>query len=187
MSELDRITLTRAQRGDAEALTALIETYGARVHALVCRMMVGKGSLALVEDLCQDALVKVVRGLAGYDPGGTARLSSWILTIATRVCIDQLRREQRRPEAELSEQELPMEGPSPESAAYRRELARRVQRAMAALSDEQRAVLVLRAYHDLDYDEIARALGIEVGTVKSRLGRARLALRRLMARSQGAA
>ena len=102
MGELDRATLTRAQRGDTHALTALIETYGARVHALVCRMMVGHPR-ALVEDLCQDALVKVVHGLPGYDPGGRARLSSWILTVASRVCIDQLRREQRRPEAELPE------------------------------------------------------------------------------------
>ena len=188
MSELDPSVLSRARGGDPRALTELIRLYGPRVHALVCRMLVGHPR-ALVEDLCQESLVKVVRALPGFDPAGPARLSTWILTVATRTCIDQLRRERRRPERELDagpELEAPV-GRSPEEAAQRRQLARRVERAMADLPEEQRAVLVLRAYHDLDYDEIAGALGIELGTVKSRLGRARLALRRLMSESEGAA
>jgi len=185
--ELGAASLARAQRGDTAALTELVKLYGGRVNALVWRVMAGHARVE-VEDLCQEALVKVVQGLPRFDPSGTARLSTWILTVATRTCIDRLRRERRRPEAPLPDEPIQTgDEASPELTASRRELARRVERTMAALPDEQRAVLVLRAYHDLDYDEIARALEIEVGTVKSRLGRARLALRRLMAESQGAA
>lgn len=174
MNELDQITLTRARRGDPAALTALVECYGARVHALVARMMVGRpGDQA--DDLCQDALVKVIGALPRFDPGGPARLSSWILTIAARTCIDQLRR--KRELTSLTEEALESGSESPEGAAQRQELARRVERAMAALPDDQRAVLILRAYHDFDYDEIAAALSIAPGTVKSRLNRARRALR----------
>lgn len=187
MSELDPSVLARARAGDPRALTELVQLYGPRVHALVCRVLVGHPR-ALVEDLCQESLVKVVRGLPGFDPTGPARLSTWILTVATRTCIDQLRRERRRPEQELAGPEIEAPGgSSPEAAVHRRQLARRVERAMADLPEEQRAVLVLRAFHDLDYDEIAGALGIELGTVKSRLGRARLALRRVMSESEGAA
>jgi RNA polymerase sigma-70 factor (ECF subfamily) len=185
--ELGVATLARAQQGDSAALTELVKLYGGRVHALVWRVMAGHPR-AEVEDLCQEALVKVVHGLPRFDPAGTARLSTWILTVATRACIDRLRREQRRPEAPLPDEPIPAgDEASPELTASRRELARRAEQTMAALPDGQRAVLVLRAYHDMDYDEIARVLEIEVGTVKSRLGRARLALRRLMAESQGAA
>lgn len=184
--ELDRTTLDRARRGDPRALTQLIRTHGGKVHALTCRMLAGR-SRAVVEDVCQEALVKVVQGLHRFDPDGPARLSTWILTLATRTCIDHLRRERRHSEVELSDEGIGCDDVSPERVASSRELARKVERTMAALPDEQRVVLVLRAYHDLDYDEIARVLGIEIGTVKSRLGRARLALRQLMADKQGAA
>lgn len=177
-SELDELSLSRARRGDRKARAALIECYGARVHALVARMLVGDPAAA--DDVCQDALVKVILGLSRFDPVGPARLSTWILTVATRVCIDHL----RRPRIGTSAPEELTAPDDPERTAARHELARRVERAMSDLAPEQRAVLILRAYHDLDYDEIARALGIEVGTVKSRLSRARGALRRAVRESR---
>lgn len=183
MTELDQITLARARRGEAPALTALIERYGASVHALAARMMVGRPP-DQIEDLCQDALIKVIGALGRFEPDGPARLSTWILTITARTCIDRLRRG-REPEA-LPE-EPPDRGQTPERAAQQRELARRVERAMALLPPDQRAVLVLRAFHDFDYDEIAGALKLAPGTVKSRLARARSALRALVeaAESEG--
>jgi RNA polymerase sigma-70 factor (ECF subfamily) len=139
----------------------------------------------VAEDLCQDALVKVIRGLPRFDPSGPARLSSWILTVATRTCVDALRRERSRPPLQLIAEDMPAPD-DPERTAQQRELAARVEQTMASLSPEQRAVLVLRAYHDMDYDEIARALGIEIGTVKSRLARARLALKKLVSTATSA-
>jgi len=73
---------------------------------------------------------------------------------------------------------------SPEETASDRQQRRRIEAAMAALPEDMRAVLVLRAYNDLDYPEIAEVLGLELGTVKSRLGRARVALRAAMSDSQ---
>lgn len=175
--ELDELTLSRARRGDQRALTRLIDCYGERVHALVWRMMAGQPELReLVEDICQEALFKVVRALPRFEPSGPAKLSTWILTITARTCIDELRR--RHPVGPL-DAEPAGETETPERQVQCHELARRVERAMAGLPAEQRGVLVLRAYHDFDYQEIAEALGLQSGTVKSRLARARMTLRQL--------
>ena len=121
--------------------------------------------------------MKVLRGLPQFDPRGPARLSSWILTIATRTCLDVLKA--KRPAAEQLPESLA--APSdPEHETAQRQMEQRVQAAMARLPEEMRAVVILRAYHDFDYDEIAAALGLELGTVKSRLGRARVALREVL-------
>jgi RNA polymerase sigma-70 factor, ECF subfamily len=173
--ELDDLTLARARRGEVASQALLIERYGRPVYALVSRMMVGRRQL--VDDLAQESLVKVLAGLPRFDPAGRAKLSTWILTVATRVCIDAQRRE--RPTAPLDDAAV-MPGADPEQLAGQRQLTRRVVAAMAQLPADQRAVLVLRAYHDFDYDEISQALGVEEGTVKSRLGRARQALRRAL-------
>ena len=89
--ELDLLTLARARRGDGAALTALVKRYQRPVFALVSRMMVGQPELT--EDLAQESMLKVIRGIARFDPEGPSRLSSWVLTIATRTCIDALRRQ----------------------------------------------------------------------------------------------
>jgi RNA polymerase sigma-70 factor (ECF subfamily) len=172
----DELTLARARRGDRAALAEILERLNAPVHALVHRMLPGQRDL--VDDAAQEALLRVLRALPRFDPAGPARLSTWALTIATRVALDVLRRRAREP---LAIEDAPIEpasaAASPERTADQRALARRVEAAAAELPDDQRAVLVLRAFHDLDYDEIAAALGIEEGTVKSRLNRARGALR----------
>ena len=170
--ELDDLTLARARAGDEAARTALVDRYQRRVYALVARLMVTRPEL--IDDLAQESFMKVLRALSQFDPGGPARLSTWILTVATRTCLDALKA--KRPAAEELPESLP--APSdPEHEAAQRQTGRRVQAAMARLPEEMRAVVILRAYHDLDYDEIALALGLELGTVKSRLGRARAALR----------
>jgi len=174
--ELDDLTLARARRGDPSAQALLIERYGRQVYALVGRMMAGRGHV--VDDLAQDTMIKVLTNLHRYDPAGPAKLSTWILTVATRTCIDGLR--QARPSVSLDAIDAMRSSEDLERRAGQRELTRQVVEAMAELSADQRAVLVLRAYHDFDYAEIAEALGVEEGTVKSRLGRARAALRRAL-------
>jgi RNA polymerase sigma-70 factor (ECF subfamily) len=173
--ELDDVTLARARAGDDAALTALVDRYQRRVYALIGRMLVGRGQQ--VEDLAQEVFIKVLLGLPRFDPRGPAKLSSWILTVATRACLDVLKA--KRPLAEELPESLTAAS-DPEGETAQRQLGRRVEAAMARLPEEMRAVIILRAYHDFDYDEIAAALGIEVGTVKSRLGRARLALKEVL-------
>ena len=167
LDELDDLTLQRARRGDARAFRALVEMYQRRVFALVGRML-GRGRASLVEDLAQETFLRVFRALPAFAPEGPARLSTWILTIAARLALDELAR--RRPVVLAQE-------PSAPPDAEARALGRAIERAVAALPPDFRAVFLLREYHDLDYDEIARALEIDLGTVKSRLSRARSQLR----------
>jgi len=184
VAEIDELTLARARRGDSPALSALVRHYQRPVYALVARLMVGRPGGAL-DDVAQDAFIRVCRGLPRFDPGGRARLSTWILTVATRTCLNALR-DGRRAEAAIPPgPETPAAPDDPERAVADRQRRRQVETAMAALPEEMRAVLVLRAYHDFDYDEIAAALGLEVGTVKSRLGRARAALRDALGDEEG--
>ena len=170
---LDELTLRRAQRGEERAWRALIDRYRQPVHALIWRLMAGRARHR-VEDLVQETFVRVLRALPGFDPAGPASLSTWMLTIAARLALNEL----RRPEAAALPEEP--EGPGGDRAdlgAERRRLAQAIGAGVAALPDAQRAVLVLREYHDLDYAEIAEALELDLGTVKSRLARARAALR----------
>ncbi len=170
---LDELTLRRAQRGDERAWRALIERYRQPVHALIWRLLAGRARHR-VEDLVQETFVRVLRALPGFDPAGPASLTTWMLTIAARLALNEL----RRPEAAALADEP--EGPGADRAdlgVERRQLAAAIGAGVAALPDAQRAVLVLREYHDLDYAEIAAALELDLGTVKSRLARARAALR----------
>jgi len=175
--ELDELTLRRAQRGDEDACRALVVRYQSAVFALLQRML-GAGKRALVEDVAQETFLHVFRSLARFSPLGAARLSTWILTIASRRAIDELRRT-GPVSVELSD-----DAPGPERTdlgARRRAIGAAIQQAVAELSPEYRAAFLLREYHELSYAEISHALGIAEGTVKSRLARARAALRSALA------
>lgn len=168
---LDELTLRRAQRGDQRAWRELIDRYQQPVHALIWRLLAGRARHR-VEDLTQETFVRVLRALPKFEPGGPATLTTWILTIATRAALNEL----RRPEADELERE-PIGNARADADVERRRLGAAIAEGVAALPDTQRAVLVLREYHDLEYAEIADALELDVGTVKSRLSRARAALR----------
>jgi RNA polymerase sigma-70 factor (ECF subfamily) len=168
---LDEVTLRRAQKGDQRAWRDLIDRYQGPVHALIYRLLAGR-SRHRVEDLTQETFVRVLRALPSFDPGGPASLSTWILTIATRMTLNEL----RRPEPAGLDRE-PESDARADADSERKRLGAAIAAAVAALPDAQRAVLVLREYHDLEYAEIADVLELDVGTVKSRLSRARAALR----------
>lgn len=176
---LDELTLRRAQRGDERAWRDLIERYQRPVHALVWRLLAGRARHR-VEDLTQETFVRVLRALPDFDPSGAASLSTWILTIATRLTLNEM----RRPEMAELERE-PIGRDRADADAERRRLGAAIAAGIAELPDAHRAVLVLREYHDLDYAEIAEALELDVGTVKSRLSRARAQLREYLTRTVG--
>jgi RNA polymerase sigma-70 factor, ECF subfamily len=168
---LDELTLRRAQRGDERAWRDLIARYQQPVHALIWRLLAGRARHR-VEDLTQETFVRVLRALPRFEPNGSASLSTWILTIATRLTLNEL----RKPELAGLERE-PLGTDRADADAERKRLGAAIATGIAALPDAQRAVLVLREYHDLDYAEIADVLELDVGTVKSRLSRARATLR----------
>lgn len=168
---LDELTTRRAQRGDEQAWRALIARFQPPVHALIWRLLVGRARHR-VEDLVQETFVRVLRALPGFDLAGSASLSTWILTIATRLTLNEL----RRPEPAALDVE-PHAVERADQATERQRLGAAIAACIAALPEPQRVVLVLREYHDLDYQDIARMLDLDLGTVKSRLARARTKLR----------
>ena len=175
----DRDLLARVQDGDMKAAEALFRRYHAPVHGLVARMV---RNAPETEDLVQDTFLKAFKGLVGFK--GASSFKTWLYQIATNTCLNHLARAERRfvhdsldqpgsdDEPGLAEK-LPSSGPEPDEAAMAQEIYRRIDEAVARLSPEFRAVLVLRDMHDLPYEDVARALDINLGTVKSRLARAR--------------
>ncbi len=178
-ADLDELTLARAQRGDRDARSALISRYQRPVFALLSRMLSRQPTL--VEDMAQETFLRVLRALPTYDARGPARLGTWILTIATRLALDHFR---RRPD-HLQDLEaagaIPAALPRPDQGVDRRALALELLRAVEELRAPFRAAFLLREVHDLSYEEIANVLEIDIGTVKSRLSRARRALQGALA------
>jgi RNA polymerase sigma-70 factor (ECF subfamily) len=176
-SELDDLGLARAKAGEPAALRTLIELYQDRVFALIFRMLLGRGT-ERTHDLAQETFVRVLRGLREFEPRGSARLSTWILTIATRVVLNERRRAGRdRSQSDDDAVAAAASGERADRSLERSRLAEALTAGIAALPDEQRAVFVLREYHELEYAEIAAALEIDLNTVRSRLHRARTTLR----------
>jgi RNA polymerase sigma-70 factor (ECF subfamily) len=173
--EIDEITLRRAQKGDPAACRALVEQYQHVVFALLGRT-VGRAHAASVEDIAQETFLSVFRNLASFSALGPARLSTWVLTIASRRAIDFLR-------ARVTSEPQPDDAPAPRAThpMLRRELGDAIERAMAALAPEYRVTFLLREVHGFAYEDIAHSLSIDLGTVKSRLARARAALREHLA------
>jgi len=164
--ELDPSTLARARAGDPRAFRALYEHHADAVYGFLHRML---GNGAAAEDALQDAFLRVLGALRGFDPGGPARLSTWIFTIARRVALTALDRRREPPAA------------APGAPQAQPELRLALEAAVAALPEGLRSTFVLREACDLSYDEVAAVEGIDVGTVKSRLHRARAALQAALA------
>ena len=176
--ELDDLTLARAQRGDGAAFGQLVQHHETLVWSYLWRMLGPAASRPLVEDLFQETFLGVFRALPRFSAQGPARLSTWILAIATRVGL--YRRRGLRRESPGQPSADPGDGGAQARGIEEQAMVPALVRALAELSPEHRAIFVLRAFHELDYEEIARALEIEVGTVRSRLHRARETLRRAL-------
>jgi RNA polymerase sigma-70 factor, ECF subfamily len=171
-----------ARQGDLDAFNRLVLANQDIVYSQAYRVM---GDSEAAEDATQEAFISAYKHLDSYR-GGSFR--GWLLRIVTNACYDELRRRKRRPTVPLepvdaNEEEI--ESPSwmidpgelPEQAAVRNELGQAIQRCLDGLPDEFRLVVVLVDIQGLDYQEAAQAAGKPIGTVKSRLARARLRLR----------
>jgi RNA polymerase sigma-70 factor (ECF subfamily) len=204
--QLEQALVERARAGDAGAWRTLLSRHQDRLYAVCVRMAGGTGRRdpggADPADLCQEAMVKIVQGLGGFD--GASKISTWMTRIAMNVCLSHLRATKVRQHASL---DAPAPGGArnaagggsggggaggagsgwgaglaggelgPAQSVQEKEMRDRLARALARLDAEARAIVVLRDVRGLDYDQIAAVLGVAVGTVKSRLFRARAALR----------
>ena len=175
--------ILRCQQGDEAAFEALIHLHEKKIYAL-CRQMCRDEDDAL--EAAQDAFLAVWRGIGGYR--ADAAFSTWLYRLAANACLDILRRRRKRDsDVSLDDEENllnPVDpAPQPEELTERDETRRAVREALLALPDDYREVLLLRETEQLSYAEIAEVTGLEVGTVKSRISRARLALRNYLAAS----
>jgi len=175
-SDTDQQLVQRAQRGDLRAFDLLVLKYQGRIGALVSRYV---SDASEVEDITQEAFIKAYRALDKFR--GDSAFYTWLYRIASNAAKNHLVAKGRRPgadttieDAEAFEQAgLISESTTPEAVVMSEELAQVVTEAMDALPEELRAALTLRELEGLSYDDIAAVLECPVGTVRSRIFRAR--------------
>jgi RNA polymerase sigma-70 factor (ECF subfamily) len=168
LAEAECIALAR--KGDQDAFTQIVETYQNPVYNLCYRML---GSPQAAEDAAQESFWRAYKNLHRYDV--KRPFATWLLSIAAHYCIDQQRRK-RLPTMDLNEIiEFSAQDPhpGPEHSAMNMEFSEKVQRQLSELSENDRAVLILRYWHEFSENEISEALSISKSAVKSRLHRAR--------------
>ncbi|MFL7791616.1 MAG: RNA polymerase sigma factor [Anaerolineae bacterium] len=168
-----------AQKGKVDAFNELVLTYQQQVYNLAYRIM---GDPASAADATQDAFISAYQSLPRFRGGS---FKSYLLRIVSNRCYDQLRRRKRRPatsfeDVDIDEDANPMlanDGENPEEYTERQEMARVLQAGIEALPPDQRVTLVLSDVQGMSYEEIADVMEVALGTVKSRLARARSKLR----------
>ena len=169
--------IERVLAGDESAYEPLVTENQTKVYRLALRILKNEAD---AEDAAQEAFLKAYTSLA--DLRGDSRFSVWLYRLTNNICIDMLRKSKRAvivslqtedDDGEETELAIPDERYSPERLAERAADRDAVRTALAALPDDCREILALRESAGLSYDEIAAALSLEVGTVKSRLNRAR--------------
>lgn len=186
------LLVERAKDGDEEAFSSLVETYERFVYNVACRVLSAASQpLDMADDIAQETFVKVWRNLSRFRGGST--FSTWLFRVAVNCAKDAVRSAARRPASSLSfageededggtEWDIPVTSGDtvPEDAVERKEMILAVRRAVESLPEDQRQVVVMRDLHGLPYQEISAALGIELGTVKSRLNRGRANLKTIL-------
>ncbi|MBQ3548910.1 MAG: sigma-70 family RNA polymerase sigma factor [Oscillospiraceae bacterium] len=173
------LLLSRARDGDSAAFGELVEHYRDNVYRLAYRMC---GNPHDAEEAAQEAFVAAWRALPNFR--GDARFSTWLYRLTTNAAIDLLRREKRHHGASQEEiPELADTADSPQQQMERSEEQEAVQRGLSAIGEEYREILLLRYMQELDYAEIGALLHLPAGTVKSRLNRAKAALKAALLKS----
>lgn len=172
--------IQQAQQGDVGAYNTLVLHYQDAVYNVAYRIMGEPGAAA---DATQEAFISAYKALNRFRGGS---FKSWLMRIVTNACYDELRRRKRRPQSSLDQiietyESSPLlvsqDGPGPEESQQWAEVVEAISRCLEELPDEQRVATVLRDVEGYDYSEIAQIMASSLGTVKSRLSRARARLR----------
>lgn len=182
LSTQENELIKKCQQGDVEAFEKLISSYQKKVFTIAYRYM---GTKEEAEDLAQEAFIKVFRSIKTFR--GEASFSTWLFHIVSNVCRDALRKNSRKMVESLDcavttekgemQREVPDWSLSPEPIFENKELAQFIQSLIDQLTPEYKTVIIMREIQDMSYEEIAAELNCSLGTVKSRLSRARKALR----------
>lgn len=177
--------VNKAVKGDNSAFEALMEKHMGIIYNIALRMTANQDD---AEDMTQEIMIKIFRSLGSFK--GNSKFSTWIYRVAVNTCLDELKKKKNKKhlslDAEISgddgenQIEIKDDSPSPEKLAEQNELRDLVAAAVKLLSDEHRAVIVLRDIRGMSYSEIAGILGCSDGTVKSRISRARAQLKMIL-------
>jgi RNA polymerase sigma-70 factor (ECF subfamily) len=188
MSRWERLLIRKLRERDEKAFREIVEEYSDRIYNLTYRML---GNREEAEDVSQEVFITVFKSIDSFR--GDSKFSTWLYRIAVNHCknrIKYLARRHDRDQSEYDEELLrdqaagaataPNPAPRPDKQLEGLELEQIMQRCIAQLEEEHRLVIVLRDVEDLSYEEICAITNLPTGTVKSRLHRARLALKKMM-------
>ena len=179
MNNQEQNWIQSARNGDQAAFGQLVIKYQKWVYALTVRMC---PTPELAEEAAQETFLSAWQGLPFFR--GDSAFSTWLYRLASNACVDLLRKEGRHQGPSLDDEavsaEVPDTRPTPEAAAEQKELRAQIEAGLRTLSPEHREVLILREIQQLSYDEIADALSLDLGTVKSRISRGRRQLRNFL-------
>jgi len=185
MGDNEKLLLARARNGDISAFESLIEGYQKKVFNIALRMI---GDYEDANDLAQEVFIRIYKSIKGFKEQSS--FSTWVYRITTNVCLDELRKRKNKNVVSLdddikfddSEMKRQVEDvkPTPEAVVERDETRRIVSDAISKLSSEHRTAIILRDIQGFSYEEISRIINCPEGTVKSRINRARKALKEIL-------
>lgn len=185
----EKTMVTLAKCGDHAAFEEIVRLYEKKLYAIAYRYT---GSEQDALDVCQETFIRVYRFIGGFQE--SSGFSTWIYRICANVCKDTVARRQRRGETSLDLQdeegeefELPVADDrySPEHILEQKEIRKNLRDGIAALAEHHREIIILRDVEGLSYEKIGQVLGLEIGTVKSRLARGREQLRNFLLKLDG--
>jgi RNA polymerase sigma-70 factor (ECF subfamily) len=182
VSDLEKLLIKKSQSGDVESFELLISSYDKRAYNIAYRIM---GNEEDAKDMAQEALFRVFKSLKDFK--GQAAFSTWLYRIVTNVCLDELRRRKNEKYVSIDStihtdsgelhMELCSDKETPENIYERVEQRELIKNAIKEMSEDYRSVIILRDIQGFSYEEISVILDWSLGTVKSRINRARTMLR----------
>lgn len=185
----DSMLIERAQKGDRAAFDSLVRKHEKRAYQYAYRLTSNPEEAA---DVVADAFVRVYNALSHFK--GNSAFSTWLYRILTNCFLDARKKEKNRQTTSLEssvmtdegelERQVEDDGPTPDLILERGERERQIEKAVEILPDYQRAMIVMYHAESLSYEDIAQALDLPIGTVKSRLNRARLSLREVLIKDE---
>lgn len=185
MGEDEKYLLKKAKHGDVEAFEKLIDSYQKKVFNIALRML---GNYDDAGDAAQEVFLRAYKSIKGFKE--QSLFSTWIYTITKNVCLDELRKRKGRKlvyideEIKVQDNEVKMQieddTPTPDIEAEKNEIKQVIEESMKLLSEEHRMIIILRDMQGFSYEDISTILNCPEGTVKSRINRARQALKKIL-------
>ncbi len=176
--QIDTDIVRRFKNGDLSVFNDLVHRYQDKIYNLCCYML---GDTVAAQDAAQDVFIKAYKNLDHFRPD--ASVYTWLYRIAVNTCLDYNKKSRPEPlELGSAFEDLPSSASSPEELYESKEIARTLQAALQQIPEKHRAAIILKEIEGLSYEEIAETLQVVIGTVKSRISRARDELRVLLKR-----